>query len=210
MTLRALAGRLVPVAAVLVLGLVHTGPAAAHTRLIATSPADGARVPATTDQLVLSFTQPVRADLARVQVTGPDGAVRPGTTGGSGADVVQQLQAPLSAGAWTAAYRVLSPDGHPVSGALTFTVAPPPPSAVPSTAPATGPAAPAASAPAPSAPASTPVAEPSTEPAADARGAAGNDPSALSVALGGLVLGAVGASVVVLRRRRSSSTRAAP
>lgn len=187
-------GRLTVLIGLALVALAPAAPAVAHTRLTATSPADGATVPASTDQLVLSFTDPVRADLARVQVTGPDGAVAPGSVSGSGTEVVQQLQAPLSTGDWTAAYRVLSPDGHPISGTFAFTVA--------GTAPSTSTTAPAST---PTG--QPPTAEPSTAPAADAQGAA-DHPSALSVALGVLVIGAVGASVVVLRRRRSSGTPA--
>lgn len=186
-----------------VAGLVPARAADAHTALSGSAPSAGATVPATTDRMVLSFTDEVRVDFARVQVTGPDGAsAGGGAVSGSGTDVVQPLRAPLAPGQWTAAYRVLSPDGHPISGTITFTVAPAPTTATPAPTTAT-PGAPAAG---PSPTAAKAAASPSSAPLADAEPAADSGSATVPVALGALVLvAAAGAGAVVARRRSRSA-----
>src|SRR5690606_32208723 len=69
----------------------------------------------------------------QVVVTGPDGVVvSDGPAQLVDTSVVQPLVATLPAGPYTVEWRVTSADGHPLSGALTFTateatgVAPPP------------------------------------------------------------------------------------
>jgi hypothetical protein len=169
------------------------GPAQAHTRLESSSPAPGATVPAGTGELVLSFNQPVSAELAVVQVTGPDGEVAStGRATASGSDIVQRLRAPLAAGAWTAAYRVVSADGHPISGTYDFAVAAP---VAPSTPAAT--TSPAAAQATP--PASTDPAPPA---AADAEPTSSETPLAVPATVGVVVLGAAGTLLAVRRRRR--------
>jgi len=174
--------------------LLPADPAAAHTQLTATAPANGATAPATTDRLVLSFDEPVRADLARIAVTGPGGATAAlGAPAGTGTDVVQRLRAPLPAGAWTAAYRVLSADGHPVSGTFAFTVVParrptaPTPMAAVATPPEAGP----------------PVAEPTSRAVADRAPADSDMSPVLALGVGAVVIGALAAAVVLVRRRRA-------
>lgn len=106
-------------------GLVLTaGPASAHTAFVGSSVPPGAVVPAGTSQVLLTFSGDVRAELSSVVVTGPDGSegsfplpvVRDAT-------VLQTLTAPLDAGAWTLAYRVVAADGHPLTGTVPFRVA---------------------------------------------------------------------------------------
>ena len=99
-------------------------PAQAHTRLEGSSPAAGAVVPTGTDTVVLEFSGAVRAELSTVVVNGPGGAS--GTRGPvvvQDGRVTQPLAAPLAAGAWTVAYRVVAADGHPITGSLDLQVA---------------------------------------------------------------------------------------
>ena len=120
--------RAAAVLAALVLGagwsLTLTPPAHAHTDLLASSPAAGDVVSASTDRLILSFVQPVEPSSGTVTVVGPDGE---DATAGD-VDVQGALvQVPLhlrGTGPHTVAYRVVAADGHVVTGGLTFRAGP--------------------------------------------------------------------------------------
>lgn len=103
-------------------------PARAHARLVRTDPGDGARLTSAPAAIVLTFDDPVDARLSRTELSGPGGRLTvvpnvdgararvplPGPAGlarllrGSDATPV-----PL-----TLTYRVVSSDGHPVSGRM--------------------------------------------------------------------------------------------
>jgi copper resistance protein C len=98
-------------------------PAAAHTVLIGSTPADKATVATAPAQVVLEFNQPVQPDFGRVAVL--DAAGRHHEQGGTeivGSIVTQDVGA-LGAGSYEITYRVNATDGHPITGTLTFTVA---------------------------------------------------------------------------------------
>jgi methionine-rich copper-binding protein CopC len=115
-----------------------------HARLVSSAPADKANVD-TVDAVVLTFNESVNPDFVDVRVAGPAGGEADGTPTVEGSTVTQPLTAPLAAGEHTVTYRVVSDDGHPISGTLTFTttgsaVAPSPtPSATEPSATETGP-----------------------------------------------------------------------
>jgi copper resistance protein C len=99
--------------------------ASAHDVLIAADPASGDTV-ATLDAVTLTFNaDPLGGDGADViQVTGPDGrhyeTACPTLTG-------PEVSAPVAlgpAGSYKVVWRIVSSDGHPVSGDYTFTYAP--------------------------------------------------------------------------------------
>jgi hypothetical protein len=106
----------------------------------------------------LSFSGRVQAELSTVVVTGPDGADHArGPVVVRGAEVVQPLAGPLPAGDWTLLYRVVAADGHPLTGAVPFTVDAGTPTGTPPGAASamplpSGPAVPSTSAPAPASP----------------------------------------------------------
>ena len=98
------------------------GPAAAHTGLQSSTPADGETLTAAPDAISLTFSSAVASEFAQVAVTGPDGeSVTSGEVAIDGA-VVSQPVSTTGDGAYVVAYRVVSDDGHPVSGQLTFTL----------------------------------------------------------------------------------------
>lgn len=104
----------------LVLALV-AGPAYAHDELRSSLPADGATVTQPPSQVVLTFEEaPVELGV-QVVVTGPDGPVSAGAPRVDGDDVVADVQPQAPAGRYTVEWRVTSDDGHPVSGAFSFT-----------------------------------------------------------------------------------------
>nr|WP_301539721.1 copper resistance CopC family protein [Nocardioides sp. zg-DK7169] len=106
--------------------LAPTAPAWAHAALVSSDPGDGDRVETLPDEVALEFNEPI-ADPAYVVVTAPDGVrVNSGDAVVDGTRVTQDLDAQglaLPAGSYTLAYRVVSADGHPVSGEQTFEVA---------------------------------------------------------------------------------------
>jgi cytochrome c oxidase assembly factor CtaG/methionine-rich copper-binding protein CopC len=103
-------------------GLVAPGPAAAHSVLLGTAPAEGSVVTAVTTEVTLTFNEPVRAQFSTVAVTGPGG--RAYATGELTVrdNVARQPVHPLRSGDYQVAWRVVSLDGHPVSGTFTFRV----------------------------------------------------------------------------------------
>lgn len=106
--------------------LVLPASAAAHATLEQTTPARGATLAQAPGQVEFRFDESVDASLGAVQVFDSAGhAVQRGGAfhpGGSGARVAVRLPADLPHGAYTATYRVISADSHPVSGGFTFTV----------------------------------------------------------------------------------------
>lgn len=130
MTPREPRGRRVPrllAALLLLLGLavVTATPAAAHTGLESSSPADGATVRRAPTTLVLRFADPVVPGTAVGALDGPGGrhSLRAPTV--RGATVRMTLAGPASPGRYRLAWRVVADDGHPVSGTLRFEVAAP-------------------------------------------------------------------------------------
>jgi copper transport protein len=113
------------VLALLALAVVPAA-ASAHARLEGTSPARGATVAAQPARVVLRFDEPVEASFGAVRVFDARGArvddgrlVRPS---GDQRAAGTALRRGLADGTYTATYRVISADGHPVSGGFTFSI----------------------------------------------------------------------------------------
>ncbi|MEQ6903195.1 copper resistance CopC family protein [Nocardioides sp. YIM 152588] len=99
-----------------------TSPAAAHTSLLGSSPEDGARLDALPAEMTFTFSEPI-ATPAYAVVTAPDGEqVASETVRVGGTEVSVDLAGSGAEGTYTAAFRVVSEDGHPVTGQLTFVV----------------------------------------------------------------------------------------
>lgn len=120
---RALLGALV-VGTLVVLSAGLTGaPAAAHASLVSTDPADGSVVAAPPEQVVLTFNEPVRLDGAdAVQGFAPDGSDWAVQAQARDTAVVVTPVGDPGTGTVVLSWRVVSEDGHEVSGALTFTI----------------------------------------------------------------------------------------
>ncbi|WP_258724819.1 copper resistance CopC family protein [Cellulomonas sp. NS3] len=183
--------------------LLGAVPAAAHSALVSSDPADGATTATAPAQVTLTFNEAAVALGTVVEVQAPDGrVVSTGDPVLAGTDVVQALAGELPAGDYSVLWRVTSADGHPIDGRLTFTAqGPTTVGAAPGTAATAGPAAtptptePAASGTTPTAPtASTALTH--EDHAAEA--------SATNTLLVGTVavLAALGVVVAVLIRRR--------
>ena len=125
MALRAAAAALVAAAA----GLFAAAfPASAHAMLETASPEPGARLTESPPYVELVFNEPVDARAAVLRVLDSDsktvaqGAPAP-SAGGRG---VRAALPELGEGHYTVSYRIISADGHPVSGAFVFSVGEPP------------------------------------------------------------------------------------
>lgn len=104
------------------LGVAVT-PAQAHNVLTGSDPKEGAQLQSAPEQVTLEFDQPARQGFTQVSVTGPDGGrweAAQATV--SGSKVVTRLRPLGPAGDYVIGYRILSADGHPVSGKVTFTL----------------------------------------------------------------------------------------
>ncbi|MEV6481020.1 copper resistance protein CopC [Streptomyces sp. NPDC051576] len=104
----------------LLLGLLGTTPAAAHTELVSSTPKDGARSAKAPDRLTLVFDEPV--DLADVRVMTPDGDRLPvSRVPGRGSATVRVALPRATGDTLSVTWSVIDEeDGHATSGRLTF------------------------------------------------------------------------------------------
>ncbi|HXV91864.1 MAG TPA: copper resistance protein CopC, partial [Pseudonocardia sp.] len=122
-------GRARVAAALVALALVVLGaaPAWAHAELIDTDPAEGSVVETAPDAVTLTFSEPVRLTEQEIAVYDAAGEEVEATSRANGAEVTVGLTgaAGLADGTYVVSWNVLSGDGHPISGALTFSVGAP-------------------------------------------------------------------------------------
>ena len=105
-------------------------PAAAHSALESSNPAQGEVLTELPGQVELTFNQQIAPEFAAV-------ALSPGTGGTASAlevrvqgtrliaTVTDKTSATDAAGRWQLSYRVTSADGHPIEGSMDFEVQPP-------------------------------------------------------------------------------------
>ncbi|MGW6793090.1 copper resistance CopC/CopD family protein [Streptomyces chartreusis] len=106
-----------------------TGPASAHAALRATDPEDGSVLKSAPRDITLTFTESVGLLEDSFRVLDPDGrrlrTGEPEHARGAAETARVTLPAKLAEGTYTVAWRVVSADSHPVSGAFTFSVGKP-------------------------------------------------------------------------------------
>ena len=118
--------------AVVVTGLLVTvllgaaAPAAAHSELKGSSPTNGARLTEPPRKVRLTFNQDIAPQFARLTITVGKSAPHSLSARVDGTRVVADVRQSLtSAGqrmvSWTLGYRVVSADGHPITGEVRFT-----------------------------------------------------------------------------------------
>jgi methionine-rich copper-binding protein CopC len=194
-------------AAGLLVVLVGAVPAGAHSDLASSDPADGAVLAEAPASVSFTFNERLLPQGNAITLTDtatgerldlPDTAV-------DGDTVSVPWPSGAPAGEYRAAYRVVSADGHPIAGSITFTVEG---QASPAASPEPAASTPAPSPPEPSNPASstpepavaTPLATP--EPVAAAEADADVNAAVWALGVGVLVLGAVGGATWYARRNR--------
>jgi methionine-rich copper-binding protein CopC len=104
---------------------VATSPAAlAHDHLVTSTPRNGSVVRTLPDTVILTFEETPTAGYTKVRVTDPRGKVVSSSPTTDGSIVTVALTRDPVAGAYRVVWSVLSDDGHPVAGVVTFTVTP--------------------------------------------------------------------------------------
>ena len=180
------------------LGAVFAPAIQAHSDLVSSDPADGATLDAPPASVSFTFNEDLLPDFVRVIATSPAGVTSDlPLTSVEGSTVTAEWPTAAEGGEWTVNYRVVSPDGHPIEGAITFTYAGAAPT---SSGPAPTSAEPTSAAPTSAAPAPTSAApSPSVSPAADSSGGTSGLLIA-GLAVGALVIAAVVIALVARRR----------
>lgn len=114
------------VTAWLVAALVAAGPASAHATVVATDPADGARLTAAPAAVTITFSEPVGLGSGYLRVT--DAQAQAVSTGdpthpdSDGARLQAQLTKGLADGSYLISWRVVSEDSHVIAGSARFVV----------------------------------------------------------------------------------------
>jgi copper transport protein len=120
--------RLAPALALVVLALAPAS-ASAHAVLKGTEPLSGAIAKREPTQILFHFSESVEGNFGAIRVYDRNGArVEDGAAfhpAGRSSDLATHLKAGLPKGTYTATYRVISADGHPVSGGLVFSMGKP-------------------------------------------------------------------------------------
>ena len=114
------------VAAVLLVVIPVSG-AAGHAGLAFSNPEDGATLDVAPEEVVLTFTEELLSDLVEISVLdsqdNPVVVTEVPQTPPPGTDVKVPWPADLPPGEYSVAFRVVSADGHPVTGRVTFSYA---------------------------------------------------------------------------------------
>lgn len=100
--------------------LLGSGPASAHASLVGSDPEDGATLDAAPTAISFTFNENI-GNPAYIAVTAPDGStIDVGTVRAVDQKVTTTLADVDQKGRYTAAYRVVSADGHPVEGTIHY------------------------------------------------------------------------------------------
>lgn len=113
------------VVAALVLALAP--PAAAHAALVDTDPDEGAVLESAPDVIRLTFNEAVQGVPGGVQVFDAAGEEIASSSHTRDADLLVTLDEEVGDGSLVVAWRVVSVDGHPIAGTLTFAIGAPSP-----------------------------------------------------------------------------------
>lgn len=101
--------------------LVAASGSSAHSELIDASPADGEQLSEPVVAVELTFNEDIEQIGADVVVTGTDGVdITAGEPVIDGTTLTQEVSTDSQSGELTVQWRVVSADGHPVSGEYTF------------------------------------------------------------------------------------------
>lgn len=107
--------------------VIMSSAASAHAVVVSSNPSDGQVVSVAPSEVVIRFSESVSADLGGLTVLDERGdrVDRGDASRGATNDVLRVgLKSGLSDGTYVANYRVVSADGHPVTGAILFGVGP--------------------------------------------------------------------------------------
>ena len=109
---------------VLVSPLAFATGASAHANLVYSTPEDGAVLEMAPEDVRFTFSEELFAELIEVSVLDAEGelvlATEAEQTPPPGTDVIVPWPSDLPPGEYSVAFRVVSADGHPVTGQITF------------------------------------------------------------------------------------------
>lgn len=179
--------------------LATATPASAHDELVSTDPESGSTVETMPEELVLTFSGILSTEdgATELAVTDADGASLADGDPEVVETTVTQPLAGEATGPITVQWKVVSSDGHPISGEFSFDVAAPDPTPTPTPTASSPAAAPTAT--------ETPTATPSASPETPAEAS-----STVPWIVGGIVALAVIAAVVYLVASRRRTPPSAP
>lgn len=103
-------------------GLMSASPALAHDQLIGSNPKNGAKLDKQPEWLELEFSGNIQDIGTEIQVMHDGKDVSAGEITIEGRKVTSALPDDLGPGDYKVVWRVVSSDGHPISGDLTFTI----------------------------------------------------------------------------------------
>jgi APA family basic amino acid/polyamine antiporter len=112
---------LLSLAGAVLLDVLWAGPADAHAVLVSASPSPGSLLDQAPSRVVVTFNEPVGIEGDALTVIDATGSVVSTRPVAEGASVSVELQG-ARAGWHAASWRVVSADGHPLSGAWTFRI----------------------------------------------------------------------------------------
>jgi methionine-rich copper-binding protein CopC len=101
------------------------GAAGAHTIILESEPAAGAKLAEPPTRIYLRFNSKIEKRLSRVTLAAEDGRPVPLPVAADGSEKPDRIVLPLGSlrpGAYVVRYKVLAVDGHITEGALRFTV----------------------------------------------------------------------------------------
>ncbi|MDR7251301.1 copper transport protein [Nocardioides sp. BE266] len=114
---------LLPLACVLLLGAA--APASAHATLIGTDPVEGAVLDTAPDDVTFTFNESVIGVPAGIRVFDATGEEVASSATVRDAELVVHLDEEVDEGTLVVVWRLVSEDGHPIGGSLTFSVGAP-------------------------------------------------------------------------------------
>ncbi|MGA7395847.1 MAG: copper resistance protein CopC [Solirubrobacterales bacterium] len=126
MVIRSYSKILVPLCLAVLACLVLPGSAMAHAVLSSSSPTRGEVLESPPSEVSFEFNEPVEVSLGAIRIFDteanqiPTGEIQ--RLGDTGEEIAVDIPADLDDGTYTATYRVVSADSHPISGGLVFTV----------------------------------------------------------------------------------------
>lgn len=182
----------------LVAALGIAAPAAAHDELIESDPAADAQMDAAPAEITLTFSAEILNEEGATEISVTDGAgteVQDGDPVVDGTVVTQAVAEDAAPGDFVVLWKVVSSDGHPISGEIDFTVIAPTPSPSPTASPTTEPTEEPTASP-------TPTVTVTAEPVADEGGS-----DIWPWLIGGALGLAVAAAVVYLLATRARDAR---
>ena len=193
-------------AMVFLLSVLMAPTGSAHADLQVSTPEDGESLEVAPEEIRLTFSEELFEELVEISILDAAGdlysTIKVEQTPPPGTDVIFPWPPQMPPGEYSIAYRVVSADGHPVTGTVSFSYA--------ATAPEPSALEPSSSDSTPSAQSSTPASSPTASapfasPASESSTSSSTDSSSVTpfVVIGVvLLLGVIAASAIIVRARQ--------